>query len=320
MSKSVGNAIAPQDVIKESGAEILRLWVAMSEYTEELRVSKEILTRVIDVYRKLRNTVRILAANLYDFNPATDLVPIEQLDGIDRYALAWYADVGQRVKAAYDVYYFADATKLLNQLATVDLSAFYVDVTKDRMYTLAPNSPERRSTQTVMYLICEGLAKLLAPILPVTADTLWLHLPGRRSASVHLESFPDLEALIDRDLIGRWERLRVVREQVNAALEDKRKDKVIGTALGVRAVITASGPIATLLEAHLDLLPMLFIVSDVALHVGSRDGADNVHVDIEKAPGIKCERCWRFVPAVRTEPQWTGICDRCVDALGEPAA
>jgi isoleucyl-tRNA synthetase len=320
MSKSVGNAIAPQDVIKESGAEILRLWVAMSEYTEELRVSKEILTRVIDVYRKLRNTVRILAANLYDFNPATDLVPIEQLDGIDRYALAWYADVGQRVKAAYDVYYFADATKLLNQLATVDLSAFYVDVTKDRMYTLAPNSPERRSTQTVMYLICEGLAKLLAPILPVTADTLWLHLPGRRSASVHLESFPDLEALIDRDLIGRWERLRVVREQVNAALEDKRKDKVIGTALGARAVITASGPIATLLEAHLDLLPMLFIVSDVALHVGSRDGADNVHVDIEKAPGIKCERCWRFVPAVRTEPQWTGICDRCVDALGEPAA
>jgi isoleucyl-tRNA synthetase len=320
MSKSIGNVILPQDVIKESGAEILRLWVAMSEYTEELRVSKEILTRVVDVYRKLRNTVRILAANLYDFNPATDMVPIASLDEIDRFALARYAEVAQRVKAAFDAYLFADATKLLNQFATVDLSAFYVDVTKDRMYTLAAGSPERRSTQTVMYLICEGLAKLLAPILPVTADTLWLHLPGRHSDSVHLEAFPDTGAWIDRDLLGTWERLLAVREQVNAALEDKRKAKLIGTALGARAVVTAAGPIATILEQHLDILPMLFIVSDVALHVGTREGADEVQVDVERAPGVKCERCWRFVPALHAEPQWAGICDRCVDALGQPAA
>jgi isoleucyl-tRNA synthetase len=320
MSKSIGNVILPQDVIKESGAEILRLWVAMSEYTEELRVSKEILTRVVDVYRKLRNTVRILAANLYDFNPATDMVPIASLDEIDRFALARYAEVAQRVKAAFDAYLFADATKLLNQFATVDLSAFYVDVTKDRMYTLAAGSPERRSTQTVMYLICEGLAKLLAPILPVTADTLWLHLPGRHSDSVHLEAFPDTGAWIDRDLLGTWERLLAVREQVNAALEDKRKAKLIGTALGARAVVTAAGPIATILEQHLDILPMLFIVSDVALHVGTREGADEVQVDVERAPGVKCERCWRFVPALHAEPPWAGICDRCVDALGQPAA
>jgi isoleucyl-tRNA synthetase len=320
MSKSVGNVIAPQDVIKESGAEILRLWVAMSEYTEELRVSKEILTRVVDVYRKLRNTVRILAANLYDFNPATDMVPIAELDEVDRFALAQYAEIAQRVQSAYEAYFFADAAKLLNHLATVHLSAFYVDVTKDRMYTLAPASPERRSTQTVMYLICEGLAKLLAPILPVTADTLWLHLPGRRSASVHLEAFPDVVPLIDRDLMGIWDRLLAVREQVNAALEEKRKEKVIGTALGARVVISAAGPIATALEQHLALLPMLFIVSDVALNVGSPEGADQVHVEVERAPGVKCERCWRFVPSVRTEPQWAGICDRCVGALGEPAA
>jgi isoleucyl-tRNA synthetase len=188
------------------------------------------------------------------------------------------------------------------------------------MYTLAPASPERRSTQTAMYLMCEGLAKLLAPILPVTADTLWLHLPGKRSASVHLEAFPDVKALIDRDLMGTWDRLLVVREQVNAALEEKRKDKVIGTALGARVVLTATGPIAGVLERHRDLLPMLFIVSEVALNIGSTQGADDVRIEVERAAGVKCERCWRFVPSVRAEPQWSGICDRCVDALGEPAA
>jgi isoleucyl-tRNA synthetase len=320
MSKSVGNAISPQDVIKESGAEILRLWVAMSDYSEELRVSKEILTRVVDAYRKLRNTVRILAANLYDFNPATDLVPVAELDDIDRYALGRYAEVAQRVKAAYAAYDFAGGAKLLNQLATVDLSAFYVDVTKDRMYTFAAASPERRSTQTAMYLICDGLARLLAPILPVTADTLWLHLPGKRSPSVHLESFPDVGELADQDLMGTWDRLLTVREQVNAALEEKRRDKVIGTALGARVVVTASGPIGAVLQQQLDVLPMQFIVSDVALHVGGADGADTVQVEVDRASGVKCERCWRFVPSVRSEPQWAGICDRCVGALGEPAA
>jgi isoleucyl-tRNA synthetase len=320
MSKSAGNGIEPQDVIKESGAEILRLWVAMSDYSEESRVSKEILTRVIDAYRKLRNTVRILVANLYDFTPSTDIVPLDELDAVDRFALAQYGDIAQRVKGAYEEYLFADAAKLLNHFATVNLSAFYVDVTKDRMYTLAPDSPERRSTQTAMYLICEGLARLLAPILPVTADTLWTHLPGQRSASVHLELLPEVDRFVDRELMGTWDRLMAVREQVNAALEEKRKEKVIGTALGARVVLTAAGPIAAVLEQHRELLPMLFIVSDVALNVGPTEGADEIHVAVERASGIKCDRCWRIVPSVRTEPQWAGICDRCVGALGEPAA
>jgi isoleucyl-tRNA synthetase len=320
MSKSVGNVIAPQDVIKESGAEILRLWVAMSDYSEELRVSKEILTRVVDQYRKLRNTVRILVANLYDFDPVRDSVPLAQMDAIDRFALHKYADNTRRVGDAYAAYFFADAAKLLTHLATVDLSAFYVDVTKDRMYTLAPGSPERRSTQTAMYIIADGLARFLAPILPVTADTLWQSLPGRRSESVHLESFPDVTPYVDVELGTTWERLQAVREQVNVALEEKRKEKVIGTSLGARVVITAGGPIAAVLEQHRHLLPTLFIVSDVGLHVGAPDGADEVRVEVERAPGVKCERCWRFVPSVRSEPQWSGICDRCADALGEPAA
>ncbi|HZJ30542.1 MAG TPA: isoleucine--tRNA ligase [Vicinamibacterales bacterium] len=315
MSKSVGNVIAPQDVIKESGAEIIRVWVAMSEFTEELRVSKEILTRVVDVYRKLRNTCRILVANLYDFDPATDMVPLEKLDEVDRFALARYGEAAQRMLRAYDEYDFSTVTQNLNTLLTVDLSAFYVDVTKDRMYTLNARSHERRSTQTAMYTICDGLSRLLAPILPVTADDLWRNMPGQRSESIHLEDFPDPARLVDSDLIGTWERLLAVRETVNAALEEKRKDKVIGNALSARVVITATGPVSTLLDTHRQQLPMLFNVSDVGLHLGGTEGIDDVQVVVEKAPGVKCARCWRFVPSVREEPEWAGICDRCRDAL-----
>ena len=315
MSKSVGNVIAPQDVIKESGAEIIRVWVAMSEFTEELRVSKEILTRVVDVYRKLRNTCRILVANLYDFDPATDMVPLEKLDEVDRFALARYGEAAQRMLRAYDEYDFSTVAQNLNTLLTVDLSAFYVDVTKDRMYTLNARSHERRSTQTAMYTICDGLSRLLAPILPVTADDLWRNMPGQRSESVHLEDFPDPARLVDSDLIGTWERLLAVRETVNAALEEKRKDKVIGNALSARVVITATGPVSTLLDTHRQQLPMLFNVSDVGLHLGGTEGIDDVQVVVEKAPGVKCARCWRFVPSVREEPEWAGICDRCRDAL-----
>ena len=317
MSKSLGNVVTPQDVIKESGAEIIRLWVAMTEYTEELRVSKEILTRVIDLYRKLRNTCRILLANLYDFDPAVDMVPADRLEAVDRYALARYAEAAERILRGYREYDFSSVSQALNTLATVHLSAFYVDVTKDRMYTFAAGAAQRRSTQTAMFVMCDGLARLLAPILPVTADDLWRHLPGSRSASVHLENFVQPAAWANSELIGTWERLLGVRETVNAALEAKRKDKVIGNSLGARVIITASGPIAALLDRHREELPALFIVSDIDLRVGVTEGADDVRVEVEKAPGVKCERCWRFVAAVRTEPDWAGICDRCVEALAE---
>jgi isoleucyl-tRNA synthetase len=320
MSKSVGNVIAPQDVIRESGAEILRLWVAMSDYSEELRVSKEILTRVVDAYRKLRNTCRILVANLYDFDPGSDALPVERLDAVDRFALARYAETAERVRRAYDAYDFPTVFQALSTLATADLSAFYVDVTKDRMYTLGTRSFERRSTQTAMYIIVDGLARLIAPILPVTADDVWRHLPGRRSASVHLEEFPVVDRLLDPDLLATWERLLAVRETVNAALEQKRQQKVIGTSLGARVRLTASGPIGALLDAHRSSLPMLFIVSDLELDVGPTAGPDVVAVEVHKSPGTKCERCWRFVASTRTDADWAGICDRCVDALAEPVS
>jgi isoleucyl-tRNA synthetase len=317
MSKSLGNVVTPQDVIKESGAEIIRLWVAMTEFTEELRVSKEILTRVIDFYRKLRNTCRILVANLYDFNPAVDLVPAGQLDAVDRYAIARFAEAAERMMRGYREYDFSTVSQTLNTLATVHLSAFYVDVTKDRVYTLGTNSRERRSTQTAMYVICEGLARLLAPVLPVTADDLWRHLPGDRSPSVHLETFPNVDEWNDPTLVAAWERLLEVRETVNAALETRRKEKVIGNSLGARVTLTATGSIGQLLQQHRADLPMLFIVSHLDLHTSNPSGADEVQVAVDKAPGMKCERCWRYVPALRTDADWAGICDRCVAALAE---
>jgi isoleucyl-tRNA synthetase len=243
------------------------------------------------------------------------MVPIDALDEVDRFALARYAEAAQRTIRAYNEYDFSVVSQTLNTLATVDLSAFYVDVTKDRMYTLGAKSRERRSTQTVMYLISEGLARLLAPILPATADQLWQHIPGRRSGSIHLEEFPKVEHYTDAPLLKTWESLLDVRERVNAALEEKRKDKVIGTSLGARVVIAASGSVGALLKSHRDDLPMLFNVSDVALTVEASEGPDEVRVEVEKAPGVKCARCWRVVPNVRTEPDCAGICDRCVDAL-----
>jgi isoleucyl-tRNA synthetase len=168
-----------------------------------------------------------------------------------------------------------------------------------------------------MYEICDGLARLIAPILPVTADQLWQHLPGSRSPSVHHETFPEVARFADEPLVSTWERLMRVRDEVNAALEEQRKAKLIGNSLTARVSLTASGPIGTLLVQYRDLLPTLFIVSDFYLHVGSADGPDVVTVQVEKAGGVKCERCWRFVPSVHAEPDWAGICDRCVDALAE---
>jgi isoleucyl-tRNA synthetase len=169
-----------------------------------------------------------------------------------------------------------------------------------------------------MYIICEGLAKLLAPILPVTADDLWRHLPGPRAASVHLEDFPVVSDLVDSAVLDEWDRLLEVREQVNAALEQKRKDKVIGTSLGAKVVLKASGAVGSLLDRHRAELPMLLNVSDVSLTVASTSGDSTLEVAVEKAPGVKCARCWRFVSTVRSEPEWEGICDRCVEALAEP--
>jgi isoleucyl-tRNA synthetase len=329
MSKSVGNTILPQDVIKESGADIIRLWTASSDYQEEIRVGKEILTRVAEAYRKLRNTMRYLLANLYDFDPTADSVPETQLEEVDRYILARYADVAQRVLTAYDQYEFGAVSQLLVQFATVDLSSFYNDISKDRLYTFAARSSARRSAQTAMYLMADGLTRLMAPILSFTADELWRFLPGKREESVHVAVFPssaELARFQDADLVNRWKQLVDVREQVLAEIEPLRKNKQIGSSLQAKVVLSATPAELALLERYLRELPMLFIVSDVELRPAPTDveasSEARPRVAIERAGGVKCERCWRYVAAVSSDPQWAGLCSRCQDALsrGDQAA
>ena len=319
MSKSRGNATEPQEVIRQSGAEILRLWTAMSEYTGEIRVSKEILARVVEAYRKLRNTMRVLVANLYDFDPGFDALPVARLLEVDRFILARYGHVAQKILACYESYDYSTLCQTLNAFVTVDVSALYVDISKDRLYTLGAKSRERRSAQTAMYMIADGLTRLLAPILPVTAEHLWLALPGSRDESVHLALFPpaaEAAALVDADLLARWERLIQVREQVLAQIEPLRKDKQIGSSLQAKVVLTAAGTDLALLQRYAAELPMLFIVSEVDVHAGA--GEAPVAVAIARAGGVKCERCWRYVDKVSSDPAWAGLCERCQEALAEP--
>jgi isoleucyl-tRNA synthetase len=322
MSKSLGNTVRPQEVIKESGAEILRLWVAMSDFREELRVGKEILARVIEAYRKIRNTLRYLVSNLYDFDPSADRVPLEQLQEVDRFILGRYGEAAETILRAYVDYDYATIFQTVNQFLTVDLSAFYADVSKDRLYTFGSRSMERRSAQTAMFVMADGFARLLAPILPVTADELWQHLPpsadvsgGKtvRLPSVHIAEFPTgVRRFMDADLDARWTRLREIRDDVNRALETARQGKVIGTSLAAHVALTAGGDAAALLRRHEADLPMLCIVSQVSL---DESGPDGVAVSVSRAEGQKCDRCWRVLPELSTSVP--GLCDRCVAALPE---
>ena len=319
MSKSIGNTILPQEIIEESGAEVLRLWVISTDYRDELRVSKEILARVVEAYRKIRNTCRILVANLYDFDPATDSVTPDALEAVDRYALARYADTALKMRRAYDAYDFPVIFHALNALVTVDLSAFYVDVSKDRLYTLAAGSSSRRSAQTALHAIADGLARLMAPVLPVTAEQLWKVLPGARETSVHMALFPDatmLEELANPALMEDWQKLRVLRDQANVEIERQRKEKVVGTSLGARLTIEAWGDDYERLRRYEEDLPTLFIVSEVTLIEAGGDGPPRFSA--ERATGVKCDRCWRYVPTVSGEPGRLGLCDRCVEAVAGP--
>jgi isoleucyl-tRNA synthetase len=320
MSKSLGNTISPQDVMKQSGADVLRLWVSMVDYREDIRLGKEILARVVEAYRKFRNVLRVLLANLYDFDPAVDAVPRDRMLEIDRWAMARYATIATRMVKAYDDYDYPVVYQAANQFITVDLSAFYVDITKDRMYTLGAKSEARRSGQTAMFHIVDGLARLLAPILPFTMDEVWRNLPGPREASVHLALFPALmEDWQDERLLDRWAQLSGVRDTVNAALEEKRQEKVITANLSARVSVAASGALAQLLAEYQNELPSLFGVSQVELDhmpTAGTEEAAGARVKVERADGRKCERCWRYVPAVNAE----GICERCVEALSEPVS
>ncbi len=316
MSKSLGNVIAPQQVIAESGADVLRLWVAMVDYRDEIRLGKEVLARTVEAYRKMRNTFRYLLANLADFDPATHLVPHADMLSVDRHILSRYARLERTVRAEYDAYDFQALAHAVNEFVTVELSALYLDVSKDRVYTFPADSRERRSAQTAQYLLADGLVRLIAPVLSMTADEVWMHLPGTREASVHLADFPSSPAAwIDESLDAHWEALADVRRTVNEALELARAAKTIGAPLTASVTLTASGEdYARLKDAEAEL-PMLCIVSHVTL-TEAPDGP--LHVAVAHASGDKCPRCWRFVP-VLTGTGDDAVCGRCADAVGAQA-
>jgi isoleucyl-tRNA synthetase len=319
MSKSLGNDVPPQQVIKESGADVLRLWVSMVDYRDEVRLGKAVLARTVEAYRKIRNTFRYLLSNLYDFDPARHLRPVASLLEVDRFALSRFARVARKVLDAYEGYDFQTIFHAVNEFVTVDLSAFYVDVSKDRLYTLRADAPERRSAQTVQYLITDALTRLVAPILSVTAEEIWGQLPGAREPSVHLAEFPrDTDSWIAPDAEARWAELLDVRASVNAALEVARNEKVIGAPLTAHVSLKAPTAVRELLDQYRHDLPMLFIVS--AVSIDDRDTPFNVEVAVSHASGEKCPRCWRFVTETVTGGDLAGLCRRCEGALGGAVA
>ncbi|MBX3121676.1 MAG: isoleucine--tRNA ligase [Nitrospira sp.] len=322
MSKSAGNVVAPQDVIKQSGAEILRLWVSAQDYREDLRISQEILNHLIEAYRKIRNTCRFLLSNLYDFDPAQHRVPFEQLPELDRWALMRLSDLIPRVRKGYDEFEFHTIFHALNNFCSVDLSAVYLDILKDRLYTFRKDSPLRRGSQTVLFDIVVALTKLMAPVLSFTAEEIWRTLPESvrteaQADSVHIAMFPEVDPRwADPTLAQRWEQVLEVRSAVQAALEVKRREKVIGAPLEARVVIEANSERYEFLKRYEQELSSFFIVSDVVLtQAGHLAESPGYSVTVDKATGAKCERCWNYRSAVGTSADHPTLCDRCIEAV-----
>jgi isoleucyl-tRNA synthetase len=318
MSKSRGNVIEPQDVIKKSGAEILRLWVAASDYHEEVRISDEILTRLVDAYRKLRNTACYLVNNLSDFHPVRDCVPYAKMYEIDQWILAELEEVLRRVLKAYEDYEFHVVYHSLYKFCTVELSAVYFDILKDRLYTFAPKSLGRRSAQMALYEILAALTRLMAPILAFTADEIWekfLSAPNNKLyPSIHMAEFPQPEEMYwNPDLLARWRRLMEVRSAVLKALEVKRAEKFIGAGLEAKVVLSCGGDLYEFLRQYAELRT-IFIVSQVELRQADDE---ELLVEVFQADGKKCERCWNYSTAVGQSDRYPTVCDRCLATLLE---
>ena len=318
MSKSQGTGISPNEVVKSSGADILRLWVASSDYHEDVRVSEEILERTVDAYRKIRNTARYALGNLHGFEPASQTVPESDLLELDRWVLAELDDVISRVWRAYEAYEFHMATRAIYSFCTVTLSARYFDIIKDRLYTSAPASLARRSAQTALYQIADALARLLAPILVFTSDEIWENLPAGndRTGSVHLAVLPaEVDTQASQELRRNWERLFEIRDSVLQALEDARNSKVIGSSLEARVELAASGETLELLTRYREELRYVFIVSQV--DVTASEQGDDLTVNVSLAEGQKCDRCWNYSTRVGESNRYPTVCERCVVALEE---
>jgi isoleucyl-tRNA synthetase len=337
MSKSLGNGVDPVDIANRLGGEIVRLWVASIDFREDMAASENLMQRCADIYRKLRNTFKILLGNLHGFDPARDRVPEAELLPLDRYMLARTRELTEKVRDWYAAFEFHRVYHAVNEFAIVDLSSFYIDVLKDRMYTFAPTSQARRSAQTVLWQITEALVRLVAPILSFTADEVWEHLPvvEGREASVHLALFPKPEEVFSEDptkLIEEWKQLFAFRDLALIELEGERKAQRIGKGLEADLQITATGKdLALLQRLSATDLKEFFNVSNVRLvdidfsskaagkAIGFKHSDLDFRTDIKPLPasGHKCARCWNFMPEVSAFGIWQNVCTRCQAALTE---
>ncbi len=321
MSKSMGNVIAPEEIIRKYGAEILRLWVAATDYRDDIRLGQETLQRLSDAYRRIRNTARYLIGNLNGFNPATDMVADAELLELDRWALSRLNRLNQKVASAYEKYEFHVIYHAVHNFCTTDLSSFYLDILKDRLYTSPKQSIAYRSARCTMYQILDALTRLLAPVLTFTADEIWQLLPGEREASVHLAPFPQANSTcLDDQLEERYEKLQKVRSEVAKQLEKARADKQLGQSLEAKVLLDVPQSYQQLLTDYLDWLPTYFIVSQVELTADLPEPveAENIpglKIQIITAAGEKCDRCWNYATSVGEHSEHPTVCSRCAAAL-----
>ncbi len=326
-SKSLGNTVDPVEIADTLGGEIVRLWVASIDYREDSACSPQIMQRVAGIYRDIRNTFRFILGNLDGFDPANDAVPFDQLQSIDQYMLRQTVAVSEEVQHWYAEFQFHKIYHRVNNFCGVELSRFYLDVLKDRLYTFARKSVARRAAQTAIWRIGEALVRLLAPIVSFTGDEVWQYLPKvpGRLESVHLATFPTPDDILGSGVSGEsdvkqaedWRTLLAVRESVLKALEDARNQKLIGGNLQAQVSVTASDPVFSVLERFESELRYIFIVSAVELKKGSGNGDMPVTVQVSKAPGTKCERCWNYSTHVGEDKNYPTVCERCSAVLKE---
>ena len=318
MSKSLGNGISPQEIIKEYGADILRLWVLASDYKTDVSLSKEILKQISESYRKMRNTARYILGNIADYNPE-EVVEYKDLLEIDKWALLRLNKMVKECTESYDKYDFHAAYHAINQFCVTDMSNFYLDIIKDRLYTYKANSKERRAAQYTMYQILSALVRILAPMTCFTAEEIWKYMPHTKTEnteSVMLDFYPEVNKEWDNpELAEKWERVMYYKELVAKKLEEARTEKVIGHSLNAKVTLYAKPEEYAFLEENKEILMTVFIISDLQIEKDNRKEGDKVGVKVEMAEGEKCERCWMYSTTVGEDKENPTICHRCSQNL-----
>ena len=319
LSKSKGNYVALDKLIDQHGADILRLWVSSTDYRNEVSISDEIIKRNADAYRRIRNTARFLLANLFDFDPATDCLAEDQLLELDRWAIKRTQALQEEIIHAYDLYHFHVIYQKIHNFCAVDMGSFYLDIIKDRQYTTAVNSIARRSCQTAMYHIVHALTRWLAPILSFTAEEIWRVIPGATGESVFLEQWYEAWPLISQVSMEDWQRIYAIRDEVNKALESKRQEGLIGSALAAEVVLYASAETRALLDRLGDELRFILITSYASVLPMSECSQDvmpndelGVAILVRASTHEKCSRCWHRREDVGSHVDHPELCIRCV--------